>query len=113
MTDISPLLKDIEARFHDTRTTLAEIQIAMHGPDGLRLSGRVLDVGTLDEIVEMAKTRMPGAVIEWGDVKILRNAPQRMNVAVNLTGVYSQPSWLAEMVTQNTYGAALEILEQR
>jgi len=113
-TDFGQLLREIATRFHDTRTNLAEIQIEAREPGVLHLSGKVLDARTLDEVVEVVKKGAPGAMIEAGTVRILRDAhPEWMNVAVNLTGVYAQPSWLAEMVTQNTYGAVLEILDEQ
>ena len=34
-------------------------------------------------------------------------------VKTNLTGVYAEPSWLAEMLNQITFGSPLEILEER
>ena len=47
-------------------------------------------------------------------VRVLRQAvPCLLQVATNLTSVHAEPSWLAEMLSQCTFGTTLEILEEQ
>ena len=112
--DLVHLNDQLNSRFHDRRVDLADVHIGALGGNGFHLGGRVLDRATLEEMLNMIKVEVPGSSIDTRDVQVLRTeSPLFMNVAVNLTGLYYQPSWLAEMGTQNTYGAVLEVLEEK
>ncbi|HBF41568.1 MAG TPA: hypothetical protein DDW19_07335, partial [Anaerolineaceae bacterium] len=110
--DLESLLKMIKGKFADRRTELAEISLE-ETPSSVVVTGRVLDQGTKSTVLQDLSAAQPGKA--WVDqMQVMRvDHPQRMNVAVNLTGLYAHPSWLAEMLSQNTYGVQVEILEQK
>ncbi len=112
--ELAHILRDLETHFRDRRVNLVETSIETDGGNGIHLKGRVLDEKTLSGLCELIRAAVPGVEIDAHEVKVLRNpSPKWMNVAVNLTGLYYEPSWLAEMGTQNIYGTLLEILEEK
>ncbi len=110
--ELDSLIKKINKRFSDSRTELAEI-VLEESTGRWIVSGRVLDSKTRSAVLAGLSTALPGAEVMDTLQELRKPHPQWMNVAVNLTGLYARPSWLAEMLSQNIYGAVVEILEDR
>jgi len=111
---IDTLLKDISSRFSDRRTQLFDVKQTSFTDHQLRLEGRVLDEPCLQILNHSFRERFPEIQLETTGVRILRTpSPCMAYVKTNLTSIHAEPSWLAEMLSQNTFGAPLEILEEQ
>jgi hypothetical protein len=95
----------------DARTLLCRLEVAGLADDRCTLSGVVLDQATLSAAQSAFSSSFPSLSFDVSAVQVLR--PGRpMAVAANLTGLYAQPSWLAEQVSQLLDGQMLELLQQ-
>lgn len=95
----------------DTRTQLCRLEVAGLADDCCTLAGVVLDGKTLAAAQAALLGSFPSLSFDVSPVQVLR--PGRpMAVAVNLTGLYAQPSWLAEQVSQLLDGQPLEGLQE-
>ena len=111
---IDSLLNDISARFSDHRTQLFDVKPASFDGHQLFLEGRVLDETSLQTLNHDLLEQFPELQLETSGVSILRKpSPCMAYVNTNLTSIHDKPSWLAEMLSQNTFGASLEILEEQ
>jgi len=111
---IHSLISDICAHFSDRRLQLCELDVATLEDNRLVLQGKVLDDATLQAVRHGFEARLPKLQIETSAVCILRQAaPRLLHVATNLTSLHVQPSWLAEMLSQNTYATTVEQLEEQ
>lgn len=110
---IQSLLSEITARYADTRLCICDLQIAALQEPALVLQGRVLDEATLQAVQHAFAARLPQLQVDTAGVRVLRQAaPRLLHVATNLTSLHLQPSWLAEMLNQNTFGTPVEQLAE-
>ncbi len=110
---IDHTLKDIAARYSDRRTQLLDVKRISFDNHQIRLKGRVLDEPTLQTLLYCLHERLPEVQLETSSVRVLRTpSPCMAYVKTNLTGIYAGSSWQAELLSQNTYGSPLEILEE-
>lgn len=95
----------------DTRTQLCRLEVSSLADDCCTLTGVVLDQETLAAAQAALLSSFPSLSFDVSAVQVLR--PGRpMAAAVNLTGLYTQPSWLAEQVSQLLDGQPLEVLQE-
>ena len=111
---INALLSEICARFSDHRTQLCDVKLVSFNDNLLRLSGRVLDDTCFKILTYSFQDRFPDMQLDTSQVRILRTpSPCMVYVKTNLTSLHAEPSWLAEMLSQNTFGSPLEVLEEK
>jgi cell wall-associated NlpC family hydrolase len=78
------------------------------------LSGRILDDELLASLRGDLECQLPGLQIDVSGVQVLRQKPPRMvTVSTNLVGLFAQPSWLSEQISQLLYGFKIEVLDQQ
>ena len=95
----------------DARTLLCRLEVASLADAHCTLTGVVLDQEALAAARAALLSSFPSLSFDVSAVQVLR--PGRpMAVAVNLTGLYAQPSWLAEQVSQLLDGQSLEVLQE-
>jgi cell wall-associated NlpC family hydrolase len=105
-------LDEIASRYGDQRLHLCQVQVESLVDDRAVLAGTVLDRATLQVVMATLAERFPAVAWDSAGVRVLRPGRDAV-VATNLTGVYAEPSWLAEMVSQILSGTALEVLEEQ
>lgn len=111
---IDALLNDISARFSDRRTQLFDVRKASFDGHQLCLEGRVLDEACLQTTIRSFRDCFADLNLDTSTVRVLRKpSPCMAYVKTNLTSLHAEPSWLSEMLSQNTYGSPLEILEEQ
>lgn len=98
------------ASSYDTRTHYCRLELTGNGEGALRLAGAVLNRPMLAAVVEQLMAALPSQAINVDAVRILDAGATRAAVGVNLTGLYAQPSWLAEQLSQLLNGWPLEVL---
>jgi cell wall-associated NlpC family hydrolase len=120
LEQIRAVLTEVAGPYADTRTHLCRLAAdALDGERGLAatgcvLSGAVLDAGTLAAVQAELVARFPGVAFDVASVRVLRASPPvTRTVAVNLTGLYAEPGFNVELLSQLVNGAALEVLEER
>ena len=100
--------------FADTRIHYCHVEVAALTDQHCALTGAVLDTATRDALVAALSARFPEATVDAAGVEILRRPePAQRAVAANLTGLYADPSFRAEQVSQLFNGAPLELLRQQ
>ena len=111
---VQTLLDEFAARNADHRLQLFEVSIEKKEGDCLWLGGRILDQAGLEDFLSVFSRRFPDLVVDTAAIRVLSSeSPRSMTVSTNLTGLYAEPSWLAEMLSQLFYGWKLEVLEER
>ena len=114
METINRYLSDIASRFSDRRLNLFDVKAVHLDANQLVLQGRVLDQDTFQFLRHSLEERLPGLTIDHSQVRVLRQpVPCLLQVATNLTSVHADPSWLAEMLSQCTFGTSLELLDEQ
>jgi hypothetical protein len=95
----------------DTRTQLCRLDASNLAADRCTLTGVVLDDETLSAAKAALFHSFPSLSFDTSAVQVLRPG-QSVAVATNLSGLYAQPSWLAEQVSQLLDGQPLELLQE-
>lgn len=110
---IHTAMAQLTGRFSDRRTQLLDVRVSSFEGNDLQLAGRVLDDATHQALTQTLSDHFPMLHIDTGAVRVLRQAlPCTLYVQTNLTSLHAAPSWLAEMLSQNTFGTALEMLDE-
>jgi hypothetical protein len=109
---IHSALNDIAQPYRDTRIHHCQVQAPALAGDRCPLSGTVLDLETLKAVTTALANRFPELAIDAQEVQVLRPG-QLLTVGTNLTGLYGEPSFLSEMVSQLLNGWAVELLLER
>lgn len=112
LEQVQTALVEIGARFGDRRLHLCQVEVESLVGGRAALAGTVLDATTLQAVTAELAERFPQVAWDSAGVSVLRPGQAAM-VATNLTGVYGQPSWLAEMVSQVLSGTPLEVLQEQ
>jgi cell wall-associated NlpC family hydrolase len=99
------ILASYDPRIHYCRVELSGSEV-----EGYRLTGAVLDEDTLVDLVSQMAAALPGFKVDVGEVRVLAAQATRAAVGVNLTGLFAQPSWLAEQISQLLNGWPLDVL---
>ncbi len=109
--ELHATLNDFIKTQADTRTQLCRLEVANLAADRCTLAGVVLDDETLAAAKAALLPSFPSLSFDTSAVQVLR--PGRpMAVGVNLTGLFAQPSWLAEQASQLLDGQPLELLQE-
>lgn len=113
--EIRKALADFTQTQADTRTQLCRLEVADMTADRCTLAGVVLDQDTLaaaQSALLSTFPSFPSLSLDTSAVQVLR--PGRpVTVATNLTGLYAQPSWLAEQISQVLDGWPVEVLQEQ
>lgn len=110
-TSARALIQEIAKEYSDTRLQHFDVKIEDAVDHQVRLAGRVLDEPALARLRQAFASRLPDAAVDFGPVSVLRKPdPAFLRVGTNLTSVHAAASFLAEMTSQLTFGARLEIL---
>lgn len=111
---IRSALAEIGRAYGDRRVQLCRLDAAALDWGRCALTGFVLDGPTLAGVLRALADRFPGLVFDASGVEVLRRPePLRRVVATNLTGLYAEPSFLAEQLSQLLNGWPLEILQEQ
>jgi gamma-D-glutamyl-L-lysine dipeptidyl-peptidase len=114
MTDAPNLISDLAARQSDRRLHVFDVKVAVREGSRLALAGRVLEASDLERLRQAFSLAIPETELDLSGVQVLRQpGAARLHVAVNFTSLHAEPSWLAEMLSQNTYGAQVELLAEQ
>ena len=114
LPQINAALHDFAQTRRDARTQLCRLEVTDLGGDRCALTGVVLDQETLaaaQAALLSSFPSFPSPPLDVSAVQVLRPG-QPATVATNLTGLYAQPSWLAEQVSQLLDGWLLEVLQE-
>lgn len=118
LPQINAALSAFTQTHSDTRTQLCRLTATNLAADNCTLAGVVLDQETLTAAKAAVLSSFPSFLsspslsFDASAVQVLR--PGRpMAVATNLTGLFAQPSWLAEQVSQLLDGQPLEVLREQ
>lgn len=111
--DIKAVLESLGQRYADGRLHVFDLKIEDTGPDVVTVSGRILEPHDLDLLCEKWAARLPDCRLDTRLVRVLRRPDTPvLAVGTNLTGLYAQKSFHAEMTSQAFYGERFEILEE-
>jgi cell wall-associated NlpC family hydrolase len=94
----------------DRRIALFDVQAKQDGKI-ITLSGTVLDKSILMTCADLIKNISREFEVDSQAVQVLRTGNFIWS-STNFTSMHSEPSWLAEQVTQCAYGTRLEVLKQ-
>ncbi len=101
-------------KYCDRRTCLCQLELTALDGTHCTLAGSVLDAETLKGVLTMLHARLPGLTYDVAGVEVLRRPECTvLTVATNLTGLYVEPSFLAEMLSELMNGLRLEVLKER
>lgn len=111
--ELEALLKEAAARYPDRRLHLFDVKVESGEGQWAALTGRVLEAENLQTLRHMLEKRFPNLEVDDSGVAVLRKPnPTLLTVSTNLTSLHAEPSWLAEMLSQATYGTRVEVLEE-
>ncbi len=114
LEQIRGALTEIGREYGDRRVQLCRLDAAALDWGRCALTGAVLDGATLAGVHRGLAERFPGLAFDAGSVEVLRRPePMHRVVATNLTGLYAEPSFLAEQLSQLLNGWPLEILQEQ
>lgn len=114
LDEIRGALAEIGREYGDRRVQLCRLDVAALDWGRCALTGAALDGPTLAGVLRGLAERFPGLAFDAGSVEVLRRAePMHRVVATNLTGLYAEPSFLAEQLSQLLNGWPLEILQEQ
>ncbi len=110
---VQSILNEFSSSQSDTRVHVFEVRAECGEGGWVALNGRVLDEEVMNVLRTTLEAQLPGLQVDYAGVRVLRSSPPRLKtIATNLTGLYAQPSWSAEMLSQLFYGWNLEVLEE-
>lgn len=110
---IDRLLASLARERIDPRTDLLEVSVRAATGSHIELTGRVLDAEDLLRLKEILQAQLPGFTFDLRGVLALRQAAIVMTVATHLTGLYTAPSWQAELQSEMLFGWQVEVLEEQ
>jgi hypothetical protein len=109
--DLTDTLAQAVKAFGDTRIHYCQVEVAALADQRCVLTGTVLERSTQETVAAALSARFPDLTMDTTGIAILRGEdPVELVVATNLTGLFAQPSFRAEHVTQLFNGAPLEKL---
>jgi len=112
-TNIQALIQEIAREYSDTRLQVFDVNVEDTDERKVTLAGRVLDEAALAQLRQAFASQLPGLRVDLETVAVLRKPhPAFLHVGTNLTSVHASGSFLAEMTSQLTYGARLELLHE-
>ncbi len=113
MTDsFSAAVEQINDLFPDTRTEYCRLVVASPDEGAVVITGEVLDEHALERVRRDLGVRLPDTNVDLSGVRVLRAGATSAALGANITGLYAQPSFLAEQISQLLNAAPLEILKE-
>lgn len=112
LSSVAPALEQVAALFPDTRLQHCRLEVVQVAGGNVTVGGTVLDHGTLERVRQELVALLPGAEVDVSAVEVLRDRSRFAAVGTNITGLYAQPSFLAEQLSQLLNGWPLEILKE-
>ena len=110
---IQSIIEEIAQQHSDARLQLFDVKVEHSEKKKVQLAGRVLDEDTLAKLRQAFASRMPDLHVDLEAIAVLRKpAPTALQVGTNLTSLHTGTSFLAEVASQLTHGARLEILRE-
>jgi hypothetical protein len=111
LEQINSALDDIAQPYRDARIHHCQVQASALEGGRCVLSGTALDLETLTAVTVALGNHFPGGGLTFDaqDVHVLRPG-QPLTVGTNLTGLFGQPSFRSEMVSQLVNGWTIEML---
>ncbi len=114
IAQVRAALAAIAQKYSDTRICHCQMEAEVVVDGVCTLSGSVLDGETLTAVVEPLVEQFPDLAFATAAVQVLRAIPEQfLQVATNVTGLYANPSFLAEMVSQLVQGMGVERLQEQ
>lgn len=114
LESIQTILDNLAQKYQDTRTDVFEVRIESLQENQLTLSGRVLDELTRQAMQDALLSEFPDLLINDEAVAVLRtDQPRWVTVATNLTGLYCQPTFHCDLLSELIFGWPLEVLEEK
>ena len=111
---IEEILEGLRVKYRDSRIQLFEVVIHSCDQERLTLGGRVLDEPAREDLENVLRVALPSHELDLSAVQVLRqDAPVYLTVNTNLTGLYSQPTFHCDLLSELLYGWPLEVLETR
>jgi cell wall-associated NlpC family hydrolase len=111
LDEIRVALGEAARAYSDTRVDYCRVDAAAFDAGRCVLAGAVLDDRTQAGVLTALIAAFPDVSFDPAGVRVLRTAQTETRVVgTNLTGLYAQPSFLAEQVSQLLNGWPLEIL---
>jgi len=109
---VQEVLDEIKMKYRDSREQLFEVEILFCTPESVTLGGRVLDEQVREALEAAMRFEFPSLKADISAVKVLQeDPPQYLTVDTNLTGLYSQPTFHCDLLSELLYGWPLEVLE--
>src|SRR5690242_3354903 len=98
---VEQILANVAARFADGRLHVFDVRVVSADDGIVKLAGRVLDGATLQAVRHAVLEEVRGARLDDSGVRLLRRHPPAVRVVgTSLTGLYRQPDFLSELLTQ-------------
>ena len=114
LEEIQSALAEICLPYGDTRVQYCQLEATSLKHGRCVLDGSVLDTATLAAVTTELQSRFPTVTLDAGTVEVLRQAlPDLATVCTNVTGLYTDPSFRAEMASQVLNGWQVEVLQQQ
>jgi len=114
LDEIRSALADLGRAYGDRRTQLCRLDAETLDWGRCALRGAALDEATLADVLRRLAERFPGLEFDPAGVEVLRRPRLTcLHVATNLTGLYAEPSFLAEQLSQLLNGQRLELLREQ
>jgi SH3-like domain-containing protein len=114
MSTINDALAAIkERKYADRRLAVFNLEFSQMVDGQIRLTGKVLEKGMLDELqVELAR-EFPDVTVDVSAVAVMRQIqPKVLTTATSLVSTHARPSWDSETENELVYGMTVEILEE-
>ena len=111
---VQSALAEICQQYRDPRIHHCHLEAASLRHGRCVLNGSVLDAATLSAVTTELQSHFPAVTMDAGTVEVLRQAlPDLATVCTNVTGLYADPSFRAEMVSQVLNGWQVEVLQRQ
>lgn len=111
LDEIRAELARITDRYADHRRYYCRVEVAALTGRRCILAGSVLDAATRTAVVEQLAAAFGELEFDAVPVHVLRTpSPAALTVATGVTGLYAEPSFLAEMLSQLLNGWTVELL---
>jgi SH3-like domain-containing protein len=111
LEEVQAALANSTEKYRDKRLHHCRLEVTALVEDKCVLSGVVLDEATLSAVTAALAARFPGLACDTASVQVLRQpTPQLLTVDTNVTGLYAEPSFQSEMMSQVLHGWLVEVL---
>ena len=107
---VEKIIAELATTRSERRSHVFALQVDGAEANSVKLTGKVLEPADLEAVL----ARVPDVRIDASAVQVLRRQPPITRyIATNLTNLHREPSWISELMSQFTNGAAVEILEEK